>query len=129
MRKFDLLVTIACIITIVFIWIKPVEIDMTLVPEAMNGISAVTSVIIGFIGVIFAIASSKKMLESESLKKRTTVTMLMLSLSITLVYSSYFDLIFYAPERAVRWSMSGMAIAVFVFVSFSVLLLPRLFRK
>lgn len=127
MRNFDILIVFSCVVTIFVIWIQPISIDNTAIPEIVNGASATTAIIIGLIGLMVAMEGSRNQFDFKLNKKRAFATMILLSVSIAIMYASYLAFLFIDFSYVLKISLVSMAIAVFSFVSSVVFLGHRFF--
>jgi uncharacterized membrane protein YqjE len=92
------------------------KISLQNVPTVINGITASTSIVIGFIGVVVGILM-REIFKDES-KTKVFFLLMAFLLAVPLAYLStvYTFLIMGLVDWAVRWALDGLVLSLFMFV-------------
>jgi hypothetical protein len=95
------------------VWAK---ISLQNVPAVINGITASTSIVIGFIGVVVGILV-REIFKGES-KAKIFLLLMAFLLTVPLTYLStvYSFLLLGYVDWAIRWALNGLVLSLFIFV-------------
>lgn len=95
------------------------EVSLQSIPTVINGITASTSIIIGFIGVMIGLLYREVFFKEE--KTRTLLLYVAFFMGIPLAYLSlvYNFLIIGWLDTALRMALAGLILSIFVFVLIS----------
>jgi hypothetical protein len=114
-------ISIAALVSIIFVGIVQIKIDSAAIPTLLNGITSATSVSVGFCGTIIGLMfrDFKKDKETKNFCLKAIVALL---LPLTFLWTTYVYLamntdIFGVSSSiiAIRWGLSGLIMALYIF--------------
>jgi cytochrome bd-type quinol oxidase subunit 2 len=105
-------VFVAAIWTCIFLTIK---VNDQVIPTLVNGITSSISVVVGFCGVIIAIMFRE--IDDIKAKKFLFVAIILLLIPLTMLWSTYSFLTMNMSELAIRWSLSALISALYIFIA------------
>ena len=121
MSKKDTAVDVVLVIAFVYLIIdmlnREATIDTQLIPSLVNGIASSTSIAVAATGLILTLAFSNKLVKITEMKWRVYLTIGLMAFSITLIAQAYENLMQEYFEMALRNSMIGLFVSVFILMS------------
>ena len=109
--------TAVTVVAIVWAALFNVRISPETIPILINGITSSTSVIIGFSGTIIGIMLRE--IDKSDRKTRVFYMLIiaLLALPLTMLWSTYVFLAMNWLETAIRYSLSGLILALYIFIA------------
>jgi Ca2+/Na+ antiporter len=119
MNKFKLYLYVFTIVLIVaVIWViffLNIKVSDQVIPTLVNGITSSMSVIVGFCGALIGIMFREIDKNDSKTKVSYIVVIVVLSIPLTMLWTTYCFLTMGMSEFAVRYGLSGLIFALYIF--------------
>lgn len=102
------------------------KISLQNVPTVINGITASTSIVIGFIGVVVGILVREVFKDDSKTKIFLLLMVFLAGIPLTYLSSVYSFLLMGYVDWAIRWALNGLVLSLFLFAAIMLFAFHRL---
>lgn len=125
----EILMLITASLAFINLWVTHVTLERDAIPTVINGLTSSISLIVGFTGAIITIVLTNPSFKRARSMVRIIITIITLALAIGVLWTTYSCLINAEYDSALKVSMTGLLISLYILIDFLGFLSSQVFRS